>query len=68
MNRTDFLVASPGFLTGCARILDIGATLRYYSYTISDTPAEADTTAMASDWRVVGDDLRKAIEQYQPSK
>ena len=68
MHRTDFLVASPGLLSGFARTLDIGATMRFHSYNISETPLEADTLALASDWIIVGDDLSHAIEHNHEEK
>jgi hypothetical protein len=56
---SDFLFARPSFLEGVARVLDLGSTLeRRRKYA---TPEEADWAAIASDWRVVGDDLRAAI-------
>jgi len=64
MSYTDFLVASPSFLSGFARTLDIGATLREHSYAFSPTPEEADLRAVASDWRMVGTDLRVAVRQF----
>jgi hypothetical protein len=64
MEHTDFLMATPGLITGFARTLDIGATLKDHSYNISATPGEADTWAMASDWHIVGNDLRHAIAEY----
>jgi len=63
MNDSGFLFATPSFLTGLARTLDIGATLSAHSYNMSETPREADVKALASDWSVVGLDIAKAIEQ-----
>lgn len=53
--------ASPSFLTGMARVLDLGATLELYSYNVSPTPEEADARAIGTDWEVVGSDLAEAI-------
>ena len=61
MGRSDFLFATPSFLTGAGRALDLFASLEAYSYNMSHTPEEADTRAIASDWCVVGSDLSKAI-------
>ena len=63
--RTDFLFASPSFLTGAGRVLDLGASLEHYSYNISLTPEEADSWALANDWRVVGQDLAKAMQTHE---
>jgi len=63
---TDFLCASPGFITGISRNVDLGGVLRYSSYNMSATPAEADTRAIKNDWQAVGRDLRWALEKGDP--
>lgn len=60
-----YIFNAPGFMSGAARSLDIGATFDRGSYLISDTPAEADARAVASDWKVVGQDLQVALEAYE---
>lgn len=60
---TSLLFARPSFLTGFARVLDIGDTLTEYNR--SPSPEEADRNALRSDWRAVGDDLRVAIAAYE---
>jgi hypothetical protein len=62
MGRTDFLFASPSFLTGAGRVMDLGGALEYYNYNFSSSPEEADARAISSDWEVVGDDLARAVE------
>jgi len=62
MGRTDFLFASPSFLTGAGRVMDLGAVLEQDSYNFSTTPEEADALAIASDWQVVGQNLARAVE------
>ena len=57
------LYAAPSFLEGLARSIDIGDTLTEYN--TSESGAEADTRALRSDWKAVGDDLRQAIAQYR---
>ena len=59
---TDYLYATPGFVGGIARALDLGDTLTVYN--VSPTPAEADHAALNSDWIVVGNDLRSAVDMY----
>ena len=61
--NTDFLVASPSFMSGCARLLDWGA--QYDSYNFSQSVDEADAKAMFSDWSSVGDDLVEAMLEYE---
>jgi hypothetical protein len=64
MDRSDFLFASPSFMTGIARSLDLGATLSGHSYNLSVGPIEADLRALLSDWNLVGHDLQSAIDAY----
>lgn len=54
------LFATPSFLTGAARLVDLGGV--FDKYNGSGSEEEADSRALASDWLVVGDDLRKAME------
>ena len=62
MNRSDFLFATPSFLGGMASVLDLGTTLVVYNE--STTIEEADARAIATDWRVTGNDIRSAIKQW----
>lgn len=59
---SDFLYASPSFLTGVARTIDLGACLERSSYNMSRTPAEADLRALTNDWRAVYGDLWRAAK------
>ncbi len=63
---TDFLCASPSFIAGLARNVDLGGVLRYSSYNMSTTPEEADIRAIINDWSAVGQDLRRALEKGDP--
>ncbi len=58
-----FLFANPSFLSGMARVLDLGCTLNEYNY--SAFPEKADYHAVNSDWRVVGSDIRSAMARYE---
>lgn len=62
MTRTDFLYARPSFLGGVARTLDLGGTLKEYNQ--SPDADTADAKALASDWFIVGSDIRTAINDY----
>ena len=53
------LYAKPSFLSGAARLVDIGGV--FDQYNTSDSEEEADSLALASDWSVIGDDLRQAM-------
>ncbi len=58
---TDFLVPRSSVLTGMGAILNLAGS--YYFYNVSPTPAEADARALASDWKMVGDDIRHVLHQ-----
>jgi len=60
---TDFLFAMPSFVGGMASVLDLGATLTVYNE--CRTGEEADARAMACDWRVVGEDIRLALDRLR---
>ena len=60
---TTRLYAMPSWISGAARVLDIGGTLNEYNF--SENPAEADYLAIASDWAAVGLDLQAAIDSYK---
>ncbi len=61
LSRTDFLFATPSFSSGLARTLDLYGT--FDEYNTSDSEAEADERAIASDWFVVGSDLRRSLNE-----
>jgi hypothetical protein len=60
--RTDYLFARPSFWEGIARIFDFGSTLNEYNF-IEDG-AEADRIALANDWAIVCNDIRKVIGEF----
>ncbi len=53
MNQSGYLFARPSFLTGIARLLDLGGTLAEYNRAIS--PEQADALAIRADWQPVGE-------------
>ena len=59
--ETCFLFAAPGFMQGMASAVDIGGTLAIYNE--SRTIQEADARAIASDWAMVGKDIRSATKR-----
>ena len=56
--RSDFLFAQPSFLSGAARVLDVAGG--FDDYNSGDDP---DMIAIASDWFVLGDDLREVLSR-----
>ncbi len=56
------LFARPSALCGAASIIDIGGTL--VRYVESNSPGQADTLALWSDWLAVGDDIWLAVRTF----
>lgn len=55
------------FLRGAASIMDLrGNTLRQYR--LASTASEANADAIAEDWRVIGGDMRSAIDTVRAAK
>ena len=57
------LFAAPNFLNGFARVLDLGGTFDVYNE--GESVEEADSRALSSDWKQVGEDIYFAMENYQ---
>ena len=57
-----YFFVMPSFVSGWARVLDIGATYDNGSYLLSSTPAEADARSFRVDWIAVRRDLMAAME------
>jgi hypothetical protein len=60
--RTDYLFAQPSFLSGAARVLDVFGVFDFYNF--SPTPEQAEARAMYVDWAMVGQDLQKAMAEW----
>lgn len=56
--KTDFLYSSSSFLTGLGSVLNIGG--HFHEYNSSENP---DEIAIASDWRMIGQDIRDALKK-----
>ena len=56
------LISRFGFLQGVASVIDMRG--RLYGYKIPEDAQKADSEALASDWKVVGQELAKAIQVY----
>lgn len=57
------LYATPSFLEGFARVLDVGDT--FTTYNTSADAGEADFLALRSDWRAIGEDFDTALAEYE---
>lgn len=64
VHKTDYLFATNSFISGMGRVLDIGATRQKITYNSSDTPEEADFKAIENDWNIVGEDLWRAVIDF----
>src|ERR1035437_2126083 len=60
---SDFLFAQPSFWSGVARCLDIGRGFDMYNF--SPTDELADARALFADWKMVGQEIKKALGFYQ---
>lgn len=61
---TDFLFATPSFVSGMGNVFDLGGTMRVFND--SSSPADADALALFCDWAVTGNDIREAAERVRP--
>jgi hypothetical protein len=63
---TDFLTPKSSFLTGMGTVLNLAGN--YFIYNSSKTAQEADERAIASDWKILGQDMRTAIKRNAKSQ
>lgn len=61
--KTLFLAADSSPLFGAARVLDLCAV--FDQYNTSGSEEEADSKALFWDWVMVGEDLNKAISEFE---
>ena len=61
-NRSGRLFADPSFIEGISRTFDLLGNQDIYNE--DQSPAEADTKALLSDWASVGDSLILATEEF----
>ena len=59
------MIVRPSFREGIARILDFRNVLSAHRFARSSE--EADARAIAANWKVVGNDLRAALETFDRS-
>ncbi len=63
---SSFLFVTPTFLTGAGTVINLAGD--YYMYNRSNSGQEADLRAISSDFGVIGNDLRAAIEEIKSEK
>ncbi|WP_029280515.1 hypothetical protein [Pedobacter borealis] len=59
---SDFLFSNSSFITGAATIFNLSGD--FYDYNSSASDIEADQKAICNDFKVVGEDLKSAIEEF----
>jgi hypothetical protein len=57
--RPDFLIATPTWLSGSARLLDLAG--QFDEYNDSDSIEAADAKALFCDWRLIGETILDAM-------
>ena len=65
-NYTDFLFTTPSYLTGAATVFNLNGN--FYEYNTYESGEEADQIAIANDFMIVGNDLKKVIDQKVENK
>lgn len=60
---SSLLYADTGFFKGMAHSLDLGSTMTMYNDYSNSGITDCDT--LAHDWRVVGEEIRKAMQSYE---
>ena len=61
--RPDFLFATPSWLSGASRILDLAG--QFDEYNESHNGEIADARALFCDWRIVGESLLDAMRMFR---
>lgn len=61
--RPDFLVATPTWLSGSARLLDLAG--HFDEYNDSQSIEAADAKALFCDWRLIGDAILDAMNGFR---
>lgn len=62
MYQTDFLTAN-SFVIGMGSVFNLAGN--YFDFNYSSSPEEADEIAIASDWHIVGEDIKQAISESE---
>jgi hypothetical protein len=59
---SSILFACPSFIEGAARAFDLSNSMSEYNR--SETGELADGRALYADWRLIGDEIRRAMEVF----
>jgi len=58
---TDFLTATPTFVTGMGSAVNLAGN--FYGFNYSRSAQEADARALKADWKMVGQDISKTVSE-----
>jgi hypothetical protein len=64
--NTDFLTATSTFVIGMGSVMNVGGN--HFHHNSSSTPEEADQIALESDWAIIGQELRAALDQIKQER
>jgi hypothetical protein len=59
--KTDFLCAAGSALIGAGSVFNLAGS--YFAFNTAGTEEAADTRAIGSDWLMVGQDIRDALDR-----
>lgn len=65
MYKSNYMKNMPDFKEGLSRILDLGSTINKNKFKIIQDDNKADYEALRLDWKIVGDDIRGAIDEFE---
>jgi len=65
MYKNNYLVDVPDFKEGLYRVLDIGSTVNKKKFKIPKDEIVVDNRALLFDWKIVGEDIRRAIDEFE---
>jgi len=60
--QTDFLCADGSLLIGAGSIFNVAGS--YFEYNTTETERDADSRAIGGDWKMVGQDIRDALDGF----
>lgn len=61
--RTDFLFSTPTILSGAGTVINLAGD--FYNFNTSKSPQEADCLAIKNDFGVIGQDIKKAVSEFE---
>jgi hypothetical protein len=65
MYKTNYMRNVPNFTEGLSRVLDLGSIVNKRKFRIINNSHKFDQEVLSSDWNAVGDDIRRAIDEFR---